>query len=152
MYIGTQSGAYLIKISVMTAAPPLKLNPEIGGNASPAHLRHSVICQREQSLTNFRPSRPHISFLWVPRSQHTVASYSPVSLGCSAPLLGTSERRQQAAYHQAARILARSHTILNAKFYGREKYSKISVGNPLKIARNATCRGVPTLGIVVGDL
>ena len=51
-------------------------------------------------------------------------------------------------------ISARSPAISNAKFCGRGKFSKISVGNPLKgkIVRNRTRRSMPTLGTVVGDL
>ena len=44
-------------------------------------------------------------------------------------MLGTSEGRGQAVHHRAARISARSHAISNAKFCGRENFSKISVAN-----------------------
>ena len=59
---------------------------------------------------------------------------------------GTAWRRR------TTRILARSHAIPNEKFCGREIFSKISVRNPLRIARNLTRRTMPTLGTVFGDL
>ena len=48
--------------------------------------------------------------------------------------------------------MARSRAISIAKFRGREKVSKISVRNSPRIAPNRTCRGMPTLGTVCGDL
>ena len=54
----------------------------------------------------------------------------------------TSEDRKQAAHHKAEWISARSHAIPNAKFCGRENFSKFSLRNPLRnsvrIARNLT--------------
>ena len=70
----------------------------------------------------------------------------------STRMLRTSEECKQAVHHRAVWISARSHAISNAKFRGREKFSKISVGNHLRIAQNLTCCIVPTLGTVLGDL
>ena len=47
----------------------------------------------------------------------------------SAQLLGTSAGHEQAEHCQAAWISARSRAISNAKFCGREHFSKISVAN-----------------------
>ena len=70
----------------------------------------------------------------------------------SAQLSGTSYGRKQAAHHLAAWISARSHAISNEKFRGREKFSKISVKNLVRIARNLMRRSMLTLGTVVADL
>ena len=51
----------------------------------------------------------------------------PAACRRSAQLLGTSTRRKQAAQHRTARITARSRAISNAKFCGRENFSKICV-------------------------
>ena len=63
----------------------------------------------------------------------------------SAKCLSTSKARREAAYRQALRLSARSHAISNAKFRGRERISKFSVRNPLRIARNLTRHSMPTL-------
>ncbi len=60
--------------------------------------------------------------------------------------------RGKAWRRRASRIAARSRAISNAKFRGRENFSKISVRNPLQIAWNLTRRIVPTLGKVFGDI
>ena len=70
----------------------------------------------------------------------------------SAQMLGISEGRERAAHHAATWISARSRVISNAKFRGREKFSKISVGNPLRIARNLARRCMPMLCTDVEDL
>ena len=44
------------------------------------------------------------------------------------------------------------HAISDGNFCGREFFSKISVGNSRKIARNLALRSMPTLGTVAGDL
>ena len=48
--------------------------------------------------------------------------------------------------------MVRSHAISNAKFCGRKNFSKFSIRNALRIARNLTCRGVPTRDTMSGDL
>ena len=70
----------------------------------------------------------------------------------SAQLLGTSEGRKRAAHYQAACISARSQAIANAKFCGREIFSKFSVRNPFRIAQNLTRHSMPTLRTAVQDL
>ena len=70
----------------------------------------------------------------------------------SAQCLETFMHRGKAWRRRATRISARSRAIPNAKFCVREKFSKISVRNPLRIARNLTRRSMPTLGTVFGDL
>ena len=55
-------------------------------------------------------------------------------------------------HYKAAWLSARSHVISNEKFCGRKNFSKFSIRNALRIARNLTCRGVPTPDTMSGDL
>ncbi len=71
-------------------------------------------------------------------ARHSV--WGPLWLAAMSAALGQPEFR---------RNLTRFRT---ENFRGREKFSKFSVGNPSRIARNLTRRSMPTLDTVVGDL
>ena len=104
-------------------------------------------------LTRFRTKK---SFAAAKNSKFSVEnraeSHAPQHADARHSCLGTFKGYEQAAHHQAARILGRSHAISNAKFCGREKFSKISVRNPLQIARILPCRSIQTLNVVLMDL
>ena len=81
-------------------------------------ISNEKFCDRE----NFRKFRSEIR----PES-HAISRAAAYRR--SARMSRTSEGREQAAHHQAAWILVRSHAISDEKFRGRGKISKFSVEN-----------------------
>ena len=96
------------------------------GREQAAHHQAAWILARSHAISNENFSgRRKISKIFEPNS-HAISRTTACRR--SAQMLGTSEGREQAAYHQPAWISARSHAIPNENFCSRRKISKISIG------------------------